>query len=101
MENEDKKVQSQKTIITVIATAVVTTVLSAVTMGIIAPNNLRVNMETVKLEQATSAKQMDTNTGNISNLNIRLYSIEGNQLNLATKADLQTLKEDLIRELKR
>jgi len=84
-----------------VSTAIVTTVLTAVAMGLIAPNNLRTDMKAVQLEQVARAKQMDVNTSTISNQNSRLYQLESMQSTLATKADLQILKEDLIRELKK
>lgn len=104
MENiqEQEHVKTQpKTVVTVIATAIATTILSAVAMGIIAPNNLRTDMKAVQMEQVVRAKQMDVNTGAIKLNEERIYRLETVQIQLATKADLQTLKEDLIRELKK
>jgi ACT domain-containing protein len=97
---ENKNKQTMRTITTAIISGVSTALLTVVLMGAIAPNNLRNNMQDVKMEQVVRAKQMDINTGNISNLSSRIYNLESIQANLATKQDLQILKSDLIRELK-
>jgi hypothetical protein len=69
-------------------------VLTAIIMSFIAPNGLRQDVGKLKIDQATTQKQVDIDTGRINTLEVK-------QSQLATKEDLQTLKMDLIRELKK
>jgi len=67
---------------------------TAVIMSFIAPNGLRNSVKAIEVKQATIETDVKNHTE-------RLKVLEEKQSQLATKADLQILKEDLIRELKK
>jgi hypothetical protein len=69
-------------------------ILTAVIMSFIAPNGLRKSVQDIQVDHAAVKEQVRLNTE-------RLQTLEYNQYRLATKEDLKTLKEDLIRELKK
>ncbi len=75
-------------------TIVITSVSTALIMSLIAPNGLRNAVRSVEIQQATTKLQVDLNTN-------RLAILEFERSKLVTKEDLQLMKNDLLRELKK
>jgi hypothetical protein len=90
MKMSDNAKTNLKQFIVIIATSLLTAIL----LSFIAPNGLRESVQKIELKQAEIDPQIKSNTA-------RIETLEYNQLRLATKDDIQILKADLIRELKR
>ena len=83
-------------VITIVSAAVLTSIL----MTIIQPGDLKRRVRTLEDFETVHSTQAVTDRNSLMEHSSRIYALEQHLLELATKEDLEKVKQDLIRELK-